>query len=85
MSPSTSNPFRTDSANTSPSFNLQGQFRYLFPLEDKTAPKHLLDRVLATTVPVLVQELIAVAPEVRKQLKDLSTAYPCLHKHHTGQ
>ena len=27
-----------------------------------------------TTVPVPVRELIAVAPEVRKQLKDLSTA-----------
>ena len=72
--PSTSNPFQTDSANTSSSFNPQGQFRYSFPLEDKTAPKRLLDRVLATTVPVLVRELIAVAPEVRKQLKDLSMA-----------
>ena len=33
-----------------------------------------IDRVLATTVPVPVRELITVAPEVRKQLKDLSTA-----------
>ena len=50
-----------------------GQFRYSFPLEDETAPKRLLDRVLATTVPVPVRELIAVAPDVRKQLKDLTT------------
>ena len=71
--PSTSIPFRNDSANTSP-LKPQGQFRYLFPLEDKTAPKRLLDRVLATTIPVSVRALIAVAPEVRKQLKDLSTA-----------
>ena len=72
--PSTSNPFRTDSTNTSSSFNPQGQFRYSFPLEDETALKCLLVQVLTTTVLVLVQELIAVAPEVRKQLKDLSTA-----------
>ena len=71
--PSTSIPFQNDSANT-PSFNPQGQFRYLFPLKDETAPKCLLDRVLATTVLVPVQELIAVAPEVHKQLKDLSMA-----------
>ena len=73
-SPSTSNPFQTDSANTSSSFNPQGQFRYSFPLEDETTLKCLIDRVLATTVLVLVRQLIAVAPEVRKQLKDLSTA-----------
>ena len=73
MPSSTSIPFRNDFANTS-SFNPQGQFRYLFPLEDETAPKRLLDRVLATTVPVPVRELIAVAPKVCKQLKDLSTA-----------
>ena len=73
MPPSTSNPFRNDSANTS-FFNPQGQFRYSFPLEDKTAPKCLLDRVLTTTIPVPVQEFIAVVPEVHKQLKDLSMA-----------
>ena len=33
-----------------------------------------IDRVLATTVPVPVRELITMAPEVHKQLKDLSTA-----------
>ena len=72
MPPSTFIPFRNDSTNTS-SFNPQGQFRYLFPLEDETTPKRLLDRVLTTTMPVPVRELIAVAPEVRKQLKDLLT------------
>ena len=58
----------------------QEQFRYSFPLEDETAPKHLLDQVLATTILVPVQELIAVAPEVCKQLKDLcidGKVYPC--------
>ena len=39
----TSNLFQTDSANTSSSFNPQGQFRYSFPLEDETASKRLLD------------------------------------------
>ena len=71
--PSTSNPFQNDSANTS-SFNPQGQFRYSFPLEDETTSKRLLDQVLATTIPVPVQELIAVASKVHKQLKDLSMA-----------
>ena len=46
----------------------------MFPLDDETAPKRLLDQVLETTMPVPVRELIAVAPEVCKQLKDLSTA-----------
>ena len=59
MPPSTSNPFRNDSANTS-FFNPQGQFRYSFPLDDETTPKRLLDQVLTTTIPVLVRELIAV-------------------------
>ena len=82
MSPSTSNLFRTDSANTSSSFNPQGQFIYSFPLKDKTALKHRLVQVLATTIPVAVQELITVASEVCKQLKDLhinGKVYPCLH------
>ena len=74
MSPSTSNLFHTDSTNTTTSFNPQGQFRYSFPLEDETAPKCLLDQVLATTMLVLVRELIAMAPKVHKQLKDLSIA-----------
>ena len=52
--PSTSNLFQTDSANTSSSFNPQGQFRYSFPLEDETTLKCLLDQVLTITMPVLV-------------------------------
>ena len=53
---------------------------YSVPLEDETALKRLLDQVLVTTVLVLVRELITVAPEVHKQLKDLSgKVYPSLH------
>ena len=66
----------TQSANPSSTFTPQGQFRYSFPLEDEAAPKCLLDHVLNTMVLVPVRELISVAPDVRKQLKDLSTAKP---------
>ena len=45
-------PTRAEPFIPSSSVMTSGQFRYLFPLEDKTAPKHLLDRVLATTVTI---------------------------------
>ena len=67
-------PTRAEPFIPSSSVTPSGQFRCSFPLEDKTAPKRLLDRVLATTVPVPVRELIAVAPDVCKQLKDLAIA-----------
>ena len=67
-------PTRAEPFIPSSSVTPSRQFRYSFPLEDETAPKHLLDQVLVTTVPVLVRELITVAPDVRKQLKDLATA-----------
>ena len=76
MPPATSStiPAHTDSTHPPSSFVPSGQFRYSFSLKDETTPKRLLDQVLATTVPVLVWELIAVAPDVHRQLKDLSTA-----------
>lgn len=51
-----------------------GQYRYTFPLEDDAAPKRVLDRVLEATVPVPVKELLAVAPDFRRQLKELATS-----------
>ena len=67
-------PTRAEPFIPSLSVRPSGQIRYSFPLEDETSPKCLLDWVLMTTVLVPVRELIAVAPDVRKQLKDLTTA-----------
>ena len=44
----------------------------MFPLEDKEAPRQVLDRVLDTAVPVPVKDLFAVSPEFRKQFRDLT-------------
>jgi hypothetical protein len=64
---------QASNANPSPPYFLAGQYRYLFPLEDDTAPKRVLDWVLETSVPVPVKELFAVSPEFRKQFCDLTT------------
>ena len=45
--------------------------RYSFPLEDPTASKQVLDRMLETSVPVLVKEFFAVSLEFCKQFHDL--------------
>jgi hypothetical protein len=60
-------------ANPSSPYSPAGQYRYSFLLEDDTAPKRVLDRVLETSVPVPVKELFAVSPEFRKQFCDLTT------------
>ena len=63
---------RFETANTSapaPS----GQFRYVCPIEDETAPRCILDKVLETTVPIPVKDLLSVAPEFRKHLHELAT------------
>ncbi|KAF9232558.1 hypothetical protein BU15DRAFT_67348 [Melanogaster broomeanus] len=46
---------------------------YSFPLEDETAPKQVLDRVLESTVPVPVKDLFAVSPDFWKQFRDMTT------------
>ena len=42
-------------------------------MEDDTAPRRVLDRVLGSNVPVPVKDLLIVAPEFRKQLCELIT------------
>jgi hypothetical protein len=59
-------------ANPSSPYSPAGQYRYSFPLEDDTAPKRVLDRVLETSVPVPVKELFAVSLEFRKQFHNLT-------------
>ncbi|KAF9231666.1 hypothetical protein BU15DRAFT_82127 [Melanogaster broomeanus] len=60
------------SANPSSFPNTPTQYRYLFPLEDKTAPKRVLERVLESTVPILVKDLFAVSPDFQKQFRDMT-------------
>ncbi|KIJ18242.1 hypothetical protein PAXINDRAFT_9323 [Paxillus involutus ATCC 200175] len=49
------------------------QYRYSFALEDKTAPKWVLERVLEASIPVPVKDLFAVSPDFRKQFRDMTT------------
>ena len=49
------------------------QYKYMFPLEDKSTPRRVLDRVLDTSVPIPVKDLIVASPEFRKQFRDLTT------------
>ena len=70
--PKSNIPNRFETANASapaPS----GQFRYVCPIEDETAPRRILDKVLETTVPIPVKDLLSVAPEFRKHLHELAT------------
>ncbi|KIK80802.1 hypothetical protein PAXRUDRAFT_157652 [Paxillus rubicundulus Ve08.2h10] len=49
------------------------QYRFSFGLEDDTAPKRVLDRVLEASIPVPVRDLFAVSPDFRKQFCDMTT------------
>ena len=76
--PSSSMPSSTSSnANSSSSFVPSSQYRYSFPLKDETASKWMLDNVLAASVKVPVKDLFAVAPDFRKQFREI-TATKCI-------
>ena len=49
------------------------QYQYSFPMEDNTAPRQVLDQVLGSNVPMPVKDLLIVALEFRKQLRELIT------------
>ena len=71
--PSSSMPSSTSSnANGSSSFVPSSQYRYSFPLEDKTASKRMLENVLAANVKVPVKDLFAVAPDFQKQFREIT-------------
>ncbi|KIN96108.1 hypothetical protein M404DRAFT_49714, partial [Pisolithus tinctorius Marx 270] len=57
-----------------PAARNQNQYCYSFPLEDKAAPKRIVERVLETSIAMPVKELFAVAPEFRKQFRDITMA-----------
>ncbi|KAI6030519.1 hypothetical protein F5J12DRAFT_888328 [Pisolithus orientalis] len=52
----------------------QNQYCYLFPLEDKATPKHIMECILETSIALPVKELFAVAPEFCKQFRDITMA-----------
>ncbi|KAG1719382.1 uncharacterized protein EDB91DRAFT_1257711 [Suillus paluster] len=49
------------------------QYSHYFLLEDPTARKRVLDSVMQTTVPIPIQDILSIAPELRKQFKDQTT------------
>lgn len=48
-------------------------FHYRAPIEDKADAKQVYDRILGASVPVTVQELLSLAPDLRKQAKESTT------------
>ena len=49
------------------------QFRYHSAAEDQTLVRAVMDRALGSKVEVSQRELLALAPELRRQMKDLTT------------
>ena len=49
------------------------QYKYSFLLEDETAPRHVLNCVLDTSIPVPVKDLFAVSPDIYKHFHNLTT------------
>lgn len=68
--PSQSAPQRPDASKTVPT---PPQYKYTSAIEDPTIAKNVLDRTLDAPITVSQRELLALAPEVRKQIKDLTT------------
>ena len=46
------------------------QFRYVTPIEDPAIIKKLVDQTLDTSIMITTRELLSVAPDVRRQVKD---------------
>ncbi|KIN99090.1 hypothetical protein M404DRAFT_56562, partial [Pisolithus tinctorius Marx 270] len=57
-----------------PATRNQNQYHYSFPLKDEATPKHIVERVLETSIAMPVKELFAVAPEFCKQFRDITMA-----------
>ena len=50
------------------------QFRYHSAAEDSSLVKAVLDRALSGTVEVSQRELLALAPDIRRQMKEMTTS-----------
>ncbi|KAL5522431.1 hypothetical protein ACEPAG_8447 [Sanghuangporus baumii] len=54
--------------------NPQPQYHYVVPIEDSNTVSNMLTRTLDTSITLSQRELLLIAPELRKQLKELITA-----------
>ncbi|KAL5478647.1 hypothetical protein ACEPAI_1924 [Sanghuangporus weigelae] len=54
--------------------NPQPQYYYVVPVEDSNAVSNVLTRTLDMSITLSQRELLSIAPELRKQLKELTTA-----------
>ncbi|KAL5532503.1 hypothetical protein ACEPAF_6073 [Sanghuangporus sanghuang] len=52
----------------------QPQYKYVVPIEDSSAVSNVLTRTLDTPITISQRELLSIAPDVRKQMKELTTA-----------
>ncbi|KIK33773.1 hypothetical protein CY34DRAFT_61867, partial [Suillus luteus UH-Slu-Lm8-n1] len=50
-----------------------GAYRLSCPLEDKSAEKRITDQILDITLPVPIRDILAVSPDIRKSMRDLSS------------
>jgi hypothetical protein len=50
-----------------------GTYHLSCPLEDKGVEKHLTDQILDVTLPVPIRDILAVSPDVRKNLHNISS------------
>jgi hypothetical protein len=73
-SSSVSKPANTPSPAASASTPApSGAYRLSCPLEDKSAEKRITDQILDVTLPVPIRDILAVSPDIRKSMRDLSS------------
>src|SRR5882724_13002369 len=59
--------------STPTSFNPAPQFRYMAPIKSKINVSDVISRILSEKVCLSVEELLALAPEVRRHFKEATT------------
>jgi hypothetical protein len=57
-----------------PTSSSQPQYRYQSPIEDPTLAKSIINRALDTSISLSQRELLAISPDLRRQMKDLTTS-----------
>jgi hypothetical protein len=50
-----------------------GAYRLSCPLEDKGTEKRITDQILDITLPVPIRDILAVSPDVRKNLREMAS------------
>ena len=52
----------------------QPQYCYQSPIEDPTIAKNVINRALDTSISLSQSELLAISPDLRRHMKDLTTS-----------